>query len=205
LVLVANAVAGTLTYGPEETFKAIVIDQCDLTATELEAAPSLSPSAGADSGSPDIGTAIRAVCGCRDKPAADRASLYRQLELAEIGADPRSLALPCAGQEVQPSSPPLHYKARPLDGIWATAPYLHNGSVPTLADLLTPPAERPEVFRVGSHELDPIKVGFASAPTGEEEFVFDTKIDGNRNGGHPYGTALPDADKAALLEYLKSL
>jgi hypothetical protein len=54
----------------------------------------------------------------------------------------------------------LGYKARPLDGIWATAPYLHNGSVPTLYHLLLPPAERPKSFWLGSRDYDAEKVGY---------------------------------------------
>ncbi|HEX8155125.1 MAG TPA: di-heme-cytochrome C peroxidase, partial [Thermoanaerobaculia bacterium] len=65
------------------------------------------------------------------------------------------------------------YKARPLDGIWATAPYLHNGSVPTLRDLLLPPAQRPKTFYVGSREFDPVNVGFETTP-GPRRFLFDT-------------------------------
>lgn len=116
------------------------------------------------------------------------------------------------------------YKARPLNGIWATAPYLHNGSVPTLYDLLLPkkraddPSEgeyRPDEFRVGSREFDPEKVGFKTE--GYEGFLFRTSIWGNGNGGHEYasgrspqldGTYLPALTKEErldLLEYLKSL
>ncbi len=96
------------------------------------------------------------------------------------------------------------YKARPLDGIWATAPYLHNGSVPTLWDLLLPAAQRPGTFHVGSRELDPVKVGFDSSPAANT-FLFDTNAQGNSNAGHEWGTSLTDADRAALVEYLKSL
>ena len=98
----------------------------------------------------------------------------------------------------------LAYKARPLDGIWATAPYLHNGSVPTLWDLLQPPARRPRTFHVGSRELDTRNVGFETT-AGPDTFLFDTSIRGNSNAGHPYGTQLSDDDKRALIEYLKSL
>ncbi|HMW41549.1 MAG TPA: di-heme-cytochrome C peroxidase [Plasticicumulans sp.] len=94
------------------------------------------------------------------------------------------------------------YKARPLNGIWATAPYLHNGSVPTLADLLQPPAQRPKTFHVGDREFDAGKVGYV---TDRGPFVYDTAEPGNSNAGHLYGTKLATADKRALLEYLKSL
>ena len=95
------------------------------------------------------------------------------------------------------------YKSRPLNGIWATAPYLHNGSVPTLYDLLLPkkrPGDldggeyRPDEFEVGSREFDPVKVGFKSS--GYSGFVFNTRgikddkggyTKGNSNAGHEYG------------------
>lgn len=98
----------------------------------------------------------------------------------------------------------LQYKARPLNGIWATAPYLHNGSVPTLADLLNAPGERPATFTLGGWEYDPEAVGYA-AYDGEGAFTFDTSATGNSNGGHVWGTDLDAADKEALLEYLKTL
>lgn len=124
----------------------------------------------------------------------------------------------------QPLAPALAYKARSLNGIWATAPYLHNGSVPTLYDLLLPKKRaddpedgeyRPDQFVVGSREFDPAKVGFRSS--GYNGFVFDTAIAGNDNGGHEYaagrtaqpgGEILPALDREQrldLLEYLKSL
>ena len=103
----------------------------------------------------------------------------------------------------------LAYKARPLNGIWATAPYLHNGSVPTLYDLLLPvdaeegEPRRPEVFYVGSREFDPDRIGFASS---DGPFEFDTSRPGNSNKGHVYGAGnLSEEDRMALLEYLKTL
>lgn len=94
-----------------------------------------------------------------------------------------------------------------LDGIWLRGPYLHNGSVPSLWDLLQAPELRPEVFYRGSDILDPEKVGFASAGQGVEKtgFRYDTRVKGNGNGGHLHGTKLSEADKRALLEYLKTL
>ena len=94
-------------------------------------------------------------------------------------------------------------KARPLNGIWATAPYLHNGSVPTLYDLLLPPASRPKKFPLGRREYDPRKVGYVSE--GDVPFVVDTAVTGNGNGGHAYGVTLSDANRWALVEYLKTL
>jgi len=101
-------------------------------------------------------------------------------------------------------SHPDYYKARPLSGIWCSAPYLHNGSVPSLAELLKPPATRVTHFYVGSREFDPSNVGLA-AGAAEHASEFDTALPGNSNAGHVYGTALSDADKRDLLEYLKSL
>lgn len=98
----------------------------------------------------------------------------------------------------------LAYRARPLDGIWATAPYLHNGSVPSLYELLQPPAKRSQVFYVGNRELDPDKVGIKSGHS-KNGFRFDTRLPGNRNTGHPYGTDLNEDDSLDLLEFLKTL
>jgi mono/diheme cytochrome c family protein len=99
------------------------------------------------------------------------------------------------------------YVSPPLDGVWLRAPYLHNGSVPTLVDLLTPPAQRPILFWRGYDVYDQEKVGFVSNGAEAETagFRYDTSIPGNGNGGHEYGTTLSDADKKALIEYLKTL
>jgi cytochrome c553 len=99
------------------------------------------------------------------------------------------------------------YVAMPLAGAWLNAPYLHNGSVPSLADLLAPPAERPVRFHRGYDVYDPVRVGFVStgAEAEKEGEPFDTVLPGNANAGHLYGTTLSDTEKAALLEYLKTL
>jgi hypothetical protein len=99
------------------------------------------------------------------------------------------------------------YANQPLDGIWARAPYLHNGAVPTLRDLLDLPAERPSRFYRGYDVFDQNKVGFISDVAEEQGvrfFEFDTAQPGNGNGGHLYGTSLPAADKDAIVEYLKT-
>jgi len=101
------------------------------------------------------------------------------------------------------------YLARRLDGIWATAPYLHNGSVPSLYDLLHPDG-RPARFAVGNREFDPVKVGFRNDldSSGANVWIFDTSQPGNSNIGHSgalFGTKLPEDQKTALLEYLKKL
>ena len=96
------------------------------------------------------------------------------------------------------------YKAIPLAGVWAGAPYLHNGSVANLAELLTRPPERATRFTVGGREFDPALVGYP-ADTSVAGFVLDTTLPGNANTGHEYGTTLPAAEKADLIEFLKSL
>lgn len=116
------------------------------------------------------------------------------------------------------------YKARSLNGIWATAPYLHNGSVPTLYDLFLPKKRegdpedgeyRPDQFEVGSREFDPVKVGLKSS--GYQGFTFDTSLRSNSNAGHEYASGktaqangkilepLTKDERLDLLEYLKTL
>jgi len=112
----------------------------------------------------------------------------------------------------------LAYKVRPLNGIWATPPYLHNASVPTIEDLLGDPEKRPAKFYLGSREYDPVKLGYKTDPI-TNGFEFDTSIRGNSNRGHEFrkdydkdkeikgviGPALSADDRKALIEYLKTL
>ncbi len=116
------------------------------------------------------------------------------------------------------------YKARSLNGIWATAPYLHNGSVPTLYDLLLPVKRdgdpddgeyRPDTFSVGSREFDPVKVGYRTE--GYDGFEFKALRTGDLNSGHEYAAgkteqlngeilpALTKEERLDLLEFLKTL
>jgi hypothetical protein len=99
----------------------------------------------------------------------------------------------------------LRYKARPLDGIWATAPYLHNGSVPNLWQLVQPKA-RATTFYVGTREFDPKNVGFVTTAF-PGAFQFDTSKRGNSNVGHDsyLPAAVSDDDRWALVEYMKTL
>jgi len=99
------------------------------------------------------------------------------------------------------------YANMPLDGIWLRAPYLHNGSVPTLRDLLEPNATRPRVFYRGNDIYDSENVGFVSDVADRRFFRFDTGVLGNSNAGHEgkeYGTELSAEEKRALIEYLKT-
>lgn len=103
------------------------------------------------------------------------------------------------------------YKARPLNGVWATAPYLHNGSVPTLYHLLLPAKDRPKSFTVGSREFDPKNVGLRTDAPGYPRFKArnddGTPVGGNSNEGHETDAwaKLNDAERWALVEYLKTL
>ncbi len=137
----------------------------------------------------------------------------------EIGTDPHRLnwyteAFAGSQYALYPESPYRFthfrktngYATHPLDGIWLRGPYLHNGSVPTLRDLLEPPERRPKIFYRGYDVFDQRNVGFISTVPGEggHQFAkFDTTMPGNGNGGHLYGTTLSDAEKSALVEYLK--
>jgi hypothetical protein len=96
------------------------------------------------------------------------------------------------------------YVARPLLGVRLRFPYLHNGSVPSLRALLTPPEERPRSFRVGLGALiDDDAVGYSLESTRGQ--VRDTTIEGNRATGHPFGTTLSEEEKRALIAYLRTL
>lgn len=96
------------------------------------------------------------------------------------------------------------YIARPLGGIWATAPFLHNGSVPTVWDLLQPVGSRAKKFPVGDREYDPVRLGLAAGAS-PGSFILDTTLPENSNRGHEFGVALPDDSKWDLIEYLKTL
>lgn len=99
------------------------------------------------------------------------------------------------------------YTSVPLDGVWLTAPYLHNGSVPTLADLLEPVERRPAQFWRGLDLFDAVHVGFVSDSDEARRIgtPFDVSKPGNSNAGHTYGVALSADEKKALVEYMKTL
>jgi mono/diheme cytochrome c family protein len=167
--------------------------------------------------------------------AASGAPLYRQhcarchdagqpqvgqvVDIAEIGTDPERLRSFTAELATQMNTigtgrpwrfshfrKTNGYAAMPLDGVWLRAPYLHNGSVPTLRALLFLD-ERPSRFYRAYDVYDWGGVGFVSnGPDAEREGVaFDTSVRGNGNGGHTYGRDLSVQDREALLEYLKTL
>lgn len=110
-------------------------------------------------------------------------------------------------------SPPLGYKAAPRDGAWSTAPFLHNGSVPNMYELLSPAAERSKQFYV-TREFDPVKLGLNITVGKPTDYLLDTTIIGNSNAGHSFeggagpgviGREFKPAERFALIEYLKSI
>ena len=145
----------------------------------------------------------------------------RSRAISGSARSPRTSSSPTAGIGYAPDGSPdtpkdiLAYKAGPLAGVWATAPYLHNGSVPTLDDLLRSPSDRPDVFYVGNRTYDPVRVGYKNreadltAAERARAFRYDTSIPGNANTGHIYPNpdrvVYTDDDRLALIEYLKSL
>ncbi len=135
--------------------------------------------------------------------------LEQYIAAAEGGAQSRSSQVPLEKAVVNERELKYSYVARVLDGVWAAAPYLHNGSVPTLEDLLKKPVDRPVSFRVGPR-YDPEAVGLALEQPANATKLTTTancakRDSGNSRCGHPYGTDLKDSEKRALLEYLKSL
>ena len=117
------------------------------------------------------------------------------------------------------AAPPVGYQAPPLDGLWATAPYFHNGSAPTVYEVLNSKS-RPKLFtrsyRTDLDAYDPDKLGWKvevlnaapdaeKTPAVERRKVYDTTQPGRGNGGHAYGDGLSDAERRAVIEYLKTL
>ena len=139
---------------------------------------------------------------------------------AEIGTDPTRAAVFTPHQaglfdkflaelEIPGYAPPAmpgirstqKYWAASLGGVWARSPYLHNGSVRTMEELLTPPAGRPKTFHRGSRVYDPAQMGY----TDEGAYLFETTGPGNASTGHDYGATLSAEQKRELIEYLKTL
>lgn len=123
--------------------------------------------------------------------------------------------------ELDVPMPLPQYKPRPLAGIWAAGPFLHNGSVPTIYQLLLPADQRDKKFFVGTREFDAVNLGLSTQPTGRGGFWLDTTITGNSNAGHEfrkgslekgegylprYGVIGPEwseQDRRDIIEYLK--
>ena len=192
LAPLVNAVVGSLLEHPVQAIEAAII--------EFEGGVIASKK---DDGIKDSGGRFHTLLSFKDA-LKEHAKLYENGS-ANSGVDESSSTLAAnGGQEVDV----MVYKARPLNGIWATAPYLHNGSVPNLAELLLAPDERSTTFYLGTRDYDPVNVGFDSTIASKSPlaFQFDVSLKGNSNAGHEYGTTeLNQAEKAELLEYLKTL
>lgn len=144
-----------------------------------------------------VGPVIERAMNEAQIPPAERLDLsgYRFRPPVRPGEKPPSY--------VPPSFADL--KAGPLAGIWATGPFLHNGSVPTIDDLLKPASQRPAEFSTGFRELDRDRLGFISTPA-PGRHKLNTKLPGNGNQGHEYPRQpLTPEERKALIEYLKSL
>jgi hypothetical protein len=153
---------------------------------------------------------------CHSGPENDQ----RLYSVAEIGTDPHRAEMFTqkladgfnkflAELETQGYQPPKtdgvrstgKYFAATLSGVWARSPYLHNGSVRTMTELLTSPDERAKTFHRGSKTFDETQMGY----TDEGPYLFDTAASGNSNSGHDYGAKLSADEKRDLIEYLKTL
>jgi hypothetical protein len=143
--------------------------------------------------------------------AVDKAGPFSKEEFAEMNGYTNYLNEP-------PMATPINsYKAAPRDGVWATGPFLHNGSVPTIYALLSPAAERPSSFFV-TREFDPVKLGINTSVVTAKDYLFDTTLIGNSNAGHSFeksytqtrgngviGPELSPDERYAIIEYLKSI
>lgn len=143
--------------------------------------------------------------------AVDSAGSFSKQEFAEMNSYTDYLNTP-------PTKAPIKsFKAAPRDGVWSTGPFLHNGSVPTIYELLSPASERSKSFYV-SREFDPIKLGINTSVGLVNDFLFDTSLPGNSNSGHSFeknyngspkngivGRALSPEERFAIIEYLKSI
>jgi hypothetical protein len=153
---------------------------------------------------------------CHGGPESDK----RLYSIADVGTDPHRAELFDEKQaegfnkflaelEAVGYEPPKEfgvrstgkYWAATLNGVWARSPYLHNGSVRTMQELLTAPGQRAKNFHRGSQEYDATQMGYTDAGV----YVFDTTMEGNSNSGHDYGTKLTAEQKRELIEYLKTL
>lgn len=148
---------------------------------------------------PENDTRLRAVEEIGTEPR--RAHLFTQLQADRFNRFLADLEIP----GYRPSGIPgirgtQKYWAPSLSGVWARSPYLHNGSVRTMQELLTPPSARAKSFHRGSRRYDAVQMGY----TDDGPYILDTGSPGNSSAGHDYGTDLTDAQKRDLIEYLKT-
>ncbi len=147
-----------------------------------------------------------ASCHAVDPADKTKSKVY---PLSEIGTDRAQLDVRSQASNQPGTAARAGYIASSLNGIWLRGPYLHNGSIPSLRELLEPQAQRRSTFFPGNDVIDPDNLGFLSAAEeepGRRRFPrFETSKPGNSNAGHLYGTGLSGSDQDALLEYLKTL
>jgi hypothetical protein len=178
---------------------------------------------------------VETCARCHGTSGADAKYPNKIVPLATIGTD-RTLAegndpdllkflnQSWFAQEPGPDGKPLHfaesggYQAPPLDGVWSTAPYFHNGSVPTIYHVLNS-AARPKIYtrsyRTEREDYDAVKMGWKvtvldksadpKTPGREQRRIFDTTLPGRSNAGHLYGDKFTEDERAAVIEYLKTL
>jgi len=134
----------------------------------------------------------------------ERMDTWNEKAAAEANAVVEEMGIERNGLVEEPLS---GYVAQFLDGIWLRAPYLHNGSVPTLYELLLPASQRPTRFYRGYNVYDPVKVGYVTEGVEAERAgtLHDTAERANSARGHDFATDLSEADRWALVEYLKTL
>jgi cytochrome c5 len=166
-------------------------------------------------------TAVTGALGLGTVPAAAGLNTVtvkvRDLKYDALGLTPEQ-RIEWNGYRPDNATASVAYRARPLGGIWATPPFLHNGSVPNLYELLLPAGQRSKLFYTGSREFDPVKVGYVATPL---DGGFGYRVDqpgdphpGNSNAGHEFsnkpgkgviGPELTDQQRWDLIEYLKTL
>lgn len=206
-------------------------DVCLLAANQKTAVPSAGAvTYGSGSGPHDALVTTPVSDGATQSYALALAAVV-QMTIGEWSRNPtgdRTKRLPPGQDRPNCVSGGKGYKARPLNGVWAVAPFLHNGSVPTLYDLLSPVAERPKAFLLGDPTFDPVKVGLVTHTAdprkddpkgdgynGQGYFILDTARPGDLNVGHEFtdekgrqgvvGRALSEDERRAIVEFLKTL
>jgi mono/diheme cytochrome c family protein len=143
-----------------------------------------------------------------DKIGTDPAMARSAVETFSFQAHSYNTGWFGSGDHAARMEPELGYVAPPLDGVWATAPYLHNGSVPNLETLLDS-TQRPRYwqrsFKAKDYDLDRIGWQYQEQSAGGDKTIYDTTLPGHSNQGHTFGDSLTSEERSALIEYLKTL
>ena len=204
--------------GNGATLKSIAIENIDRVGAWLDDLPPPTFPFPIDAARAEEGrAAFAATCAACHSPGGARTG--QVIPIDEVGTDRHRLdtwtAASAAAFNALTSGQPwafTHFRktngmtASLLDGVWLRAPYLHNGSVPSLTDLLEPASRRPSRFRRGYDVFDSGRVGFVSSGPAAEQagWLYDVGQPGNGNAGHEYGADLPVEKKRALIEFLKT-